>query len=71
MSTELNDYMDGDRDLEERIQTNGRRIGHGEHVGFVNGLPAADRGAVEAETVIEHALFHFLDGIGVLLSRKV
>src|SRR4029077_855210 len=45
---------------EERIDRGGDRIGHQAHVGFVNRLPAGDRGTVEHQTlgkdvVVDHA----------------
>ena len=52
---------------EERIEA--RRVGvrHGEHVGFVDAHPAADRRAVESEAVLECVLVQMLQGKGAVL----
>ena len=41
----------------ERVEEGGRRVGQQDHVGFVDALPAADRGAVEHLAVLEQAGF--------------
>ena len=45
----------------ERIDEGGGRVGHGQHVGGLDGLPAADRGAVEAEAFLEDLLGQLAD----------
>src|SRR3712207_6985018 len=40
----------------EGVEVRRRRVGEQRHVGLVDGLEAADRGAVEAEAVLEDAL---------------
>ena len=47
---------------EERIEAGGVGVGHGEHVGFVNAHPAADRRPVEAEAFRERVLVQVFDG---------
>ena len=44
------------RRLRERIEDRGRRVRHQQHVRLGDPLPAADRGAVEAEPVVERRL---------------
>jgi hypothetical protein len=45
------------------------RIGHEEHVGVLNRLPAADRGAVEAQALVERGLVEAAHGKGHVLPR--
>ena len=42
--------------LGERVENRARRIGHQQHVRLRDALPAADRGAVEAEALVEGGL---------------
>ena len=51
----------------ERVHDRGGRIGHDEHVGFVDFLPAANGRSVEAEAVFEHVGFEIGDGHGEVL----
>ena len=55
--------------LAERIDEGGFGCGQHEHVGFVDRLPAADAGAVEAETVFEDVLVERLGGDGEMLPQ--
>ena len=55
------------RHLGERIHQRGVRIGQDEHVGFVDGLPAANGGAVEAEAVLEYIGFQHGNRYGKVL----
>ena len=52
---------------EERIEARGVGVGHREHVGFVDAHPAADRGAVESESLGERVLVQMFDGEGAVL----
>ncbi len=56
-------------DGEERVEPHAVGVRHGEHVGLVDRLPAANRRAVEAEAVLEHALFDLAHGVGAVLPR--
>ena len=66
------DHRQG-RDLAERIEHGRFGLRHHEHVALVDGLPAADAGAVEAQPVLEHVLVELVDGDGEVLpqSREV
>ncbi len=46
----------------ERVDVGGRRVREELHVGLVDGLEATDRGAVETEAILEHALVERRDG---------
>ncbi len=50
------------RHLGERIEERRRRVGHEDHVALLDALPAADRGAVEAEALVERGLVERADG---------
>jgi hypothetical protein len=49
------------------------RVGHHGHVGFVDGLPAADRGTVKGQTFREALLFHqiFVDREVLPLAMQI
>ena len=46
----------------EGIDEGGVGIGHGQHVGGFDALPAADGGAVKAEAFVEDFFGQFADG---------
>jgi hypothetical protein len=50
------------RHSREGVHLRRRRVGHQQHVGFVDGLESADGRAVESETVLEDALAQLRDG---------
>jgi hypothetical protein len=54
----------------ERIDEGRRRVGHHEHVGLVDGLPAADGGAVEGDAFLEHRLVEAPDRVAEVLQRS-
>src|SRR5262249_30658635 len=54
------------RDRGERIHLRGRGVGNEQHVGLVDRLETADRGAIEAEAVFEDVFPQLRDG-----NRKV
>ena len=55
------------RHLGERVHDRGGWIGHDEHVGFVDFLPAANGRTVEAEPLFEQVGFQVGDGHGEVL----
>ena len=55
--------------LAERVHHRGRRIRHQQHVGFVDRLEPADRGAVEAVARHEAFLRELLDRNGEVLHQ--
>src|SRR5262249_12984310 len=55
--------------LGKRIEKRRFRHGENEHVGFVDGLPAADRRAVEAQALLERALFQLAGRDGEMLPQ--
>ena len=57
------------RSLQNGSMKGGLGCGHDEHVGFVDGLPAADAGAVEAESFLEDVFFQRLGGDGEVLPQ--
>jgi hypothetical protein len=59
--------------LRERVEVGGVRVGDQQHVRLLDLLEAADRGAVEAESVLEDAFRELGDGDGEVLgeARKV
>ena len=61
------------RRIAEGIHEGGVGIGHEQHVGFMNRLPAANGAAVEAKALLERALFQFADRVADVLpeARKI
>ncbi len=55
--------------LAERIDEGGFGLWQDEHVGLVDGLPAADAGAVEAEPLLEDRLVEGLGRDGEVLPQ--
>ncbi len=53
--------------FEERVDEGGDRIGHQDHVRFLNALPAGDGRAVEHLAVLEHILVYGANGHGDVL----
>ena len=53
--------------LEKRVQDGRLRVRNRQHVGGIDGLPAADRRAVESEPVLEDAIVQRVDRIGAVL----
>ncbi len=57
------------RVLAERVHDRGRRVGHQDHVGFLDLLEPADRGSVEAEAVDERVRFSSCEGTREVLHE--
>src|SRR5207247_408307 len=51
----------------ERIHERGGRIGHCQHVRSLYALPASDRGAIKAKTLLKTLLAQFADGATEML----
>ncbi len=59
--------QDQGRLFEERIDAGGHRIGHQNHVRFLDALPTGDGRTVEHFAVLEHIFIHGADGHGDML----
>ena len=57
------------RHLGERVEERRRRVGHEDHVALLDALPAADRGAVEPEALVERGLVERADRQRHVLPR--
>jgi hypothetical protein len=53
--------------LKKGIEADRGGLGNGEHVGGVDGLPAADGGAVEADALFKGSFIPGFEGVGTVL----
>jgi len=53
----------------ERVHDSGGGIGNHQHITGMNGLPAADTGAVKSQPLLKHALLQLTDGYREMLPR--